>query len=203
MQNVTAILKQHTSMKKLPNFDIKPHGEISRAFLRQNILTFHRATEYIQNLSYGRNSNKEDLKSIFIEKKGTCSTKHAVLKQLANENDFKNIQLILGIFKMNPHNTPKVQKTLLENNLKYIPEAHNYLKYENEIFDYTKQNSSSAGFVNDLLFETEIQPNEINNFKIQIHKDYLINWLNENNNINYSLDELWKIREQCIEDLSK
>lgn len=39
--------------------------------------------------------------------------------------------------------------------------AYNYLKYENKIFDFTKRNSLSTYFVNDLLFETEIQPNEI------------------------------------------
>jgi|SRR5690554_728177 hypothetical protein len=190
-------------MNQLPNFDIKSDREISTEFLCRNILTFHQATEYIQNLSYGRNSNKDDLKTIFTDDKGTCSTKHAVLKQLANENDFKNIKLILGIFKMSADNTPKVEKTLSENKLKYIPEAHNYLMYENKIFDFTKQNSSSADFIDDLLFETEIQPNEINQPKIQIHKKFLVNWLNENNNINYSLDELWKIREQCIQDLSE
>lgn len=190
-------------MNNLPNFNIKPKGEISQEFLKRNILKFHHATEFIQNLNYGRNSDKDDLKTVFIDNKGTCSTKHAILKQLANENDFDSIKLTLGIFKMSAGNTPKVGNTLSDNNLIYIPEAHNYLKYKNEIFDFTKQNSSSNDFVSDLLFETEIQPNEINQSKIQIHKAFLINWLNENNDINYSLEELWKIREQCIQDLSE
>jgi len=190
-------------MNQLPNFDIKSDREISTEFLRRNILTFHQATEYIQNLSYGRNLNKDNLKTIFTDNKGTCSTKHAILKQLANENNFDSFKLTLGIFKMSADNTPKVANTLTKHNLEYIPEAHNYLKYENKIFDFTRRNSSSADFVNDLLFQTEIQPNEINQAKIQIHKKFLVNWLNENNNINYSLDELWKIREQCIQDLSE
>jgi hypothetical protein len=188
-------------MNKLPNFEIKPTREISKEFSKRNILTFHEATQYIRNFSYGRNSSKDDLKIIFTENKGTCSTKHAILKQLADENNFLNIKLMLGIFKMNAENTPKVENTLLKNNLKYIPEAHNYLKYENNFFDFTK--SSSADFVKDLLFETEIPPNEINQPKIQIHKKFLINWLNENKDINYSLDEIWQIREQCIQDLSE
>lgn len=189
-------------MNKLPNFDIEPIGEISKEFLKRNILTFHQATKYIQNLSYGRNPNKDDLKTIFTDNKGTCSTKHAVLKQLANENGFDGIKLTLGIFKMSEENTPKVGNTLSKKHLKYIPEAHNYLKYENDFFDFTNRNSLPVNFMNDLLFETEIQPNEINQPKTQIHKNFLINWLNENNDINYSLDELWEIREQCIQDLS-
>lgn len=99
-------------MNELPNFDIKPDGEISKEFLKRNILTFHQATEYIRNLSYGRNSNKDDLKTIFTDNKGTCSTKHAILKQLANENNFDNIKLILGIFKMGTDYTPKLANTL-------------------------------------------------------------------------------------------
>jgi hypothetical protein len=190
-------------MNKLPNFDIKSDAKISREFLKRNILTFHQATKYIQNLDYGRNENKDDLSTVFTDNKGTCSTKHALLKQLADENAFTHIKLVLGIFKMSAASTPKIGNTLSKNNLKYIPEAHNYLKYGNIIFDFTKQNSSSADFIDDLLFETEIQPNEISQHKIQMHKTFLTNWLNENNNINYSLDELWKIREQCIQDLSE
>lgn len=190
-------------MNQIPNFDIKSDREISKEFLKRNILTFHQATEFIQNLKYGRNSNKDDLKTIFTDNKGTCSTKHAVLKQLANENEFDNIKLIIGIFKMNAQNTPKVGSTLSKNNLKYIPEAHNYLKYGNDIFDFTKPNSLLEDFINDLIFETEIQPTEINQHKIKIHKNFLISWINENYETKYSLDELWKIREQCIQDLSE
>ena len=190
-------------MNKLPNFDIKPNGEISKEFLKRNILTFHQATEYIQNLPYGRNSNKDNLKTIFTDNKGTCSTKHAVLKQLADENDFESIKLILGIFKMNARNTPKISKTLAKNSLDYIPEAHNYLKYGTEIFDFTKRNFSISDFSNDLIYETEIQPSKINQPKIEIHKSFLADWLNKNPKIDYSIEELWKIREQCIQDLSE
>ncbi|WP_293917554.1 MULTISPECIES: hypothetical protein [unclassified Sphingobacterium] len=90
-----------------------------------------------------------------------------------------------------------------EKHIEYIPEAHTYLKYEDHYFDFTKRNSSPGDFVNDLLFETEIQPTEINQHKIQIHKSFLRNWLNENKDVNYSLDELWQIREQCIHALSE
>src|SRR5690606_7655926 len=128
---LAVILTKLSSMNQLPNFDIKSDREISTEFLRRNILTFHQATEYIQNLSYGRNLNKDNLKTIFTHNKGTCSTKHAILKQLANENNFNSFKLTLGIFKMSADNTPKVANTLTKHNLEYIPEAHNYLKYEN------------------------------------------------------------------------
>ncbi|WP_312196120.1 hypothetical protein [Epilithonimonas vandammei] len=109
---------------------------------------------------------------------------------------------------MNGNNTPKI-KSVLETlrepqseSLNYIPEAHNYLKFKNQILDFTKKNSSENDFINDLLEETEIQPHQINQFKIEFHKNYLKKWLSEHPEIHYSLDELWNIRELCIAHLS-
>lgn len=189
-------------VKELPDFAIQPNGEISKEFLLLDIRTFHQATDLIKSLDYGRNTNKNNLKTVFSDNRGTCSTKHAVLKQLADEHNFKQIKLVLGIFKMNGINTPKVADRLRENNLTYIPEGHNYLKYKNQIFDFTKLGYSPLKFVTDLLFEIEIQPDEIHEPKMEIHKKYLVEFLKNNKTINYSLDELWAIREKCIQDLS-
>ena len=190
-------------MASLPDFEIRSNGNISKEFLKRDIISFHQAAVYIQNLAYGRNSNKDDLTTLFTDNKGTCSTKHAVLKQLAIENEINDINLMLGIFRMNALNTPRVGNTLSENYLYYIPEAHTYLKYEDNYFDFTKRTSSPGSFINDLLFETEIQPSEINRHKIRIHRAFLVHWLTENNNISYSLDEIWEIRERCIQVLSE
>ena len=189
-------------MNELPNFKIQQNGEISTEFLKRNIHTFSEATEFINNLNYGRNENKNDLKTIFTDNCGTCSTKHSILKKLAEENNKSEIKLILGIFKMNANNTSEIKETLKKNNLEYIPEAHNYLKYVNEIYDFTKIGSKPSDFENDLLEEIEILPNQITTFKVEYHKKFLQNWLNENNNIELNLNELWKIREECIQNLT-
>jgi hypothetical protein len=189
-------------MKELPNFKIQQNGEISLEFLKRNIYTFSEATKYINNLNYGRNENKDDLKTIFDDNCGTCSTKHSILKKLAEENNENDIKLILGIFKMNASNTYEIKETLERNKLEYIPEAHNYLKYENTIYDFTKIGSKPSDFENDLLEEIEILPNQITIFKVEYHKKFLQNWLNKNNNIKLNLIELWKIREECIQNLT-
>lgn len=189
-------------MINLPNFKIQPLGEISNEFLAREIYNFNEATNFVANLSYGRNKDKNDLKTIFTDNSGTCSTKHALLKKLADENGFSEIKLILGIFKMNSENTIEISKTLNKNNLEYIPEAHNYLKFKNQIFDFTKANSKPSDFENDLIEEIEILPSQISNYKIQLHKNHLQNWLNKNIEIEFTLNEIWKIREQCIQDLS-
>jgi hypothetical protein len=196
------------------NFEINSNDEISQLFLKNGCSDFHSASEFVRNLPYQRNLNKDNLATVFIDGCGTCSTKHAILKILAEENNQTDFKLILGIFRMNGNNTPKI-KTVLEtlrpfdklrtgqsDNLEYIPEAHNYLKFKNQILDFTKKNSSENDFIYDLLEETEIQPHQINQFKIEFHKNYLRKWLVENPKIPFSLEELWKIRELCIQALS-
>lgn len=190
-------------MNVLPDFKIEQKGKIADDFLKSHITTFHKAVVYIQNLEYGRNSNKDDLNTVFTDNKGTCSTKHAVLKQLCIEHGMDQVKLFVGIFKMNAVNTPMVGERLRSNHLSYIPEAHTYLKYKGHYYDFTTKTSSPNDFVDDLLFETEIQPSQINSDKIQLHQDYLRKWLNENTVIGLSLDEIWHIREQCILDLSR
>lgn len=186
-----------------PNFDIAPNGAISRAFIQKNILAFDEACKMVGKMHYGRNTNKENLLQIFLDDCGTCSTKHALLKALAIENNFESIQLMIGIFKMNAMNTPKIKTVLEQYQLNYIPEAHCYLKYHHQILDFTKVNAKPSDFVDDLLEEIEIFPHQIGAFKINFHQNYLDHWLKRNPQIKYELSHLWAIREQCIQKLSE
>lgn len=185
-----------------PDFNIKPKGKISGHFLKNYIQTFKQATGFIQNLPYGRNANKEDLSTLFADGCGTCSTKHAILKLLADENNFKGISLVCGLFKMNGKNTPEIAERLTEHGLEYLPEAHNYLKYEDRIYDFTTPALKGFDFADDLIEEIEIRPDQITEYKVNYHKQFLKSWLETNSNIKYSLSELWSIREQCIQDLT-
>ncbi|MGE6397695.1 hypothetical protein [Chryseobacterium scophthalmum] len=187
----------------MKNFAInKNKGIISEEFLNKNILDFHSACKYVSELPYKRNSDKNNIKCIFDDLGGTCSTKHAALRKLTLENHQSNVKLILGIFKMDAEYTFKIKNTLDKFSLNYIPEAHNYLKIDNEYFDFTKPNSEYSQFKNKLLVEKEIECNEIMTEKVLFHKRFLENWLSDEN-ISYSLDEIWEIREQCIKDLQK
>ncbi|MBX3163364.1 MAG: hypothetical protein KF900_02700 [Bacteroidetes bacterium] len=185
-----------------PDFYINSSGKISTEFVRRNILTFNQAALFIRQLPYGRNSNKNDLTTLFLDNCGTCSTKHALLKQLAIENNFDEMKLIVGLFKMNGKNTPEVSTTLKRNHLEYIPEAHCYLRYKNLILDYTKQNSKPSDFIDDLIEEIEISPNQIADYKVNYHKNYLVTWLDKTEQLNLTLSDLWTIREQCIQNLA-
>ena len=183
------------------NFNIESESRCSKLCLAHGIKDFRSLCNHIKNLPYGRTKNRSDYASVLIENKGTCSTKHALLKQVAIENNQDAIQLYLGIYKMKDSNTKGVKEILKNNNLDYIPEAHTYLKIEGKIIDITRNTISSESFENTLLLETEILPNQIAEYKIQLHKAYLTQWLS-NNKLNYSFEDIWGIRELCIAVLS-
>lgn len=177
-------------------------GAISESFTAIGINTFQQANKWVSDLDYKRNHDKNNVLTLFEEQCGTCSTKHALLKRLADENGNESIKLILGIFTMNSKNTPKIKDVLAKYDLKYIPEAHNYLRNHNHILDYTGIGVNETKFELDLLEEVEIGPDQITDYKVQYHKEFLSRWI-ETNKIPYTLDKLWKIREECIAALAR
>jgi len=181
------------------NFELESNYFLSESFLELDIKTFSEAMRFIKNLPYGRNANREDFTLVLKEQKGTCSSKHALLKSLADENHHFEVKLMLGIFKMNGSNTPKIKSVLEKYQLDYLPEAHNFLKIEDEIFDCTNAHSSDLNFRKDLMVVYEIQPEDVIQKKIEIHQDFLKSWCQENQ---LKFQEIWEIRENCIAALS-
>ena len=157
--------------------------------------------QHVRHLNYGRNSNNADFSLVLTEARGTCSSKHALLKKLAVLNHVPGVKLMLCIFKMNNINTPKIGNTLLENGLKYLPEAHCYLKIDNQTYDFTNLNSEFEKIKNDIIEEHEIEAEQVTTYKSEYHQKYLVVWI-ELNNLGMDISRLWEVREQCILKLS-
>lgn len=182
------------------NFRITHDGKVSDSFRAKGVTDFEGAANYIRQLPYGRNANKLDLLTVFTDGCGTCSTKHALLKLLANEQGVGDeLELVMGIIKMNADNTPRVKHILEQYNLPYIPEAHMYLKLNDEVLDYTAASFNTSGHDRaDVISETGIEHDEITDHKVSYQKAFMKQWLAEHPEIPYSLDELFAIREACI-----
>lgn len=183
------------------DFSISSGRPVSDKFIELGITSFAKAAQYVQQLPYKRNSNKSDILGPLKEQQGTCSTKHALLAQLAFENKHADIVLKLGIFRMGAKYSPAVGKVLSKYGLEFIPEAHNYLCYKGQVFDFTTPDASPDKFFDDLIVEITIDPNEITDFKVSYHKELLQKWILYTP-LSFTLDELWKIREECIAALS-
>ena len=165
-------------------------------------MNFETLIEKVKNIPYGRNANRYDFSLVLSENKGTCSSKHAFLKDFADNNRIENVKLYIGIFKMNETNTPKLGDLLSNNKIKYIPEAHCYLKINQVPVDVTTVDSFYDKIKQDIVEEIEITPNQVSDFKVTYHKAFLKNWIKETNQ-NNTFEEIWEIREQCISKLSE
>ena len=102
---------------------------------------------------------------------------------------------------MKEANTPGVGLVLNETLLSYIPEAHNYLLYQDQRFDVTGIAPAEQSPFDVLLSEVAIRPQQIGDWKVHFHQNYLQAWL-QKEGLAYSLDEIWAIREKCIAALS-
>jgi len=181
---------------------LKPSGPLSQALLSRNIASFKDAAGFICQLPYGRNANREDALLLLSENCGTCSSKHAFLKQLAIEQDLESVELILCIYLMSSENTKGIGNHLTENQLSAIPEAHCYLRVEGLRYDFTRPGASIQPIEAAILEEKVILPHQVGDFKPRYHRQYMDQWrLKEG--ISYSLEELWAIRERCIQTLSE
>ncbi len=190
-------------MELIPNFPISNRGRFSFELINKGVRDFHAAIEYIKNLPYGRISLKDKLELVVIEGRGTCSTKHSILIAVAEENGFKDLKLKLGIYKMDNTNTPGVAPVLEKFGLNYLPEAHNYIEYKNKRYDFTFIEGPASSPFDSLMEEVDIQLNQIQDYKVDYHRAFLGDWLKKTKlQGRWNLDKLWKVREDCIKELS-
>jgi hypothetical protein len=134
---------------------------------------------YVALLPYRRNQYKKNLLCVADEKCGTCSTKHVLLKKVAEEHGHDEIHLVIGIFLLNQHNTPKAKSILNSFYLRGFPEAHCYLTFDAKIYDFTFP-SGSFNFAHDLLEEHVVTADEVATKKLGLHKQFMRNWQNKN-----------------------
>ena len=187
-------------MKK--DYKLTSKDKLTELAKSNGIETWNELTEFIKNLPYGRNENRTDFGLVLSEKKGTCSSKHALLKSIADLNNVPNIELIIGIYRMNESNTPNIGTELTDNSIEFIPEAHCYLKINGKRTDLTGEQSEFMKIERDIIKEKLIEPNQVAEFKVDYHKKFIEDWLKETNS-EFEFDQIWRIREKCIVNLTE
>lgn len=176
------------------------NGELSTECVDRGIISFLSFIEWVEQLPYKRNSDRANFKLVFEEECGTCSTKNALIKGIADENGWSFVQLFLGIYKMDEQTNPGIGQILKGYDLPYLPEAHTYLKFNDVLHDYTGLSIGDIPFSDQLLNEIEIKPEQIGDFKLNLHKDFMKDW---SKSVGFSFAEMWNLRESCILHLSK
>jgi hypothetical protein len=192
------------SWEVLPQVALQSVGPLSAEFIARGIPDFRAAGRYLQGLPYGRTEDRADFWAVLCEGKGTCSTKHALLAALAREQDLP-VVLTLGIYAMHERNTPGVGAVLTRYGLTALPEAHCYLTYEGRRIDVTRSGAEPTEPIAQWLYEEAIVPEQIGDYKVTLHRQYLQTWVTANAERvrRRSFEEVWRIREECIAALAQ
>lgn len=176
-------------------------GPVTQRFRAAGVSDFVGAADLVWRLPYGRITDRSQVWLVLEEGRGTCTTKHALLSELAQEQAI-DVQLILGIYEMSERNTPGVGAVLDKYGLACIPEAHCFLRYQGARIDVTGV-APGAEPIERFLHEEPITIEQIGAYKIDRHRRFLGAWLvGRDGAPALSLDEAWRIREECIAALS-
>ena len=179
------------------NFELVPGTTISDAFMAKGVTDFLSAANHIRDLPYGRNTNKANRLLVLSEGRGTCSGKHALLAELAEEH-LQPFELTFGFFKISTLTHPIVGPILEKHGLSYYPELHAYLVSNGSRYDFTGTENPVFPIF-EFLKELPVKPAQVESFKEQAHKEFLTTWLrSEGLTHRLNLEQLWAIREKCI-----
>ena len=175
---------------------------VSRAFISRGIHTFHEAIDYVHQCSYGRSLDQSDMTSVLHTGQGTCSSKHALLAQLALLYQIK-LQLQCAIISVEAENMPTIAPLLNALDINFFPEAHCFLEGEHGALDVTfKDQSIQPKFK--ILAQITLCPDEMRAYKVKWHQNYLKKWMKDLRlDQHYSLDDIWQKREAWIKVLSQ
>ena len=146
------------SYDKLPNAEIKPIGDLSKKFLELGIKNFKDACNYVHNIEYGYNTNYDDKFILFKEKKGSCTSKHAVIAGLAEE---LNIPLSkhVGVYKFTEEISTGTGQILRKYKIPYVPMIHCFLIYRDNQFDLTEGNCNGKNTsIEEFIHEEIVNP---------------------------------------------
>lgn len=175
------------------------NGPLSSKILDKGISNRSKLLSWLESLPYRRTSTTGAYHLVIDEECGTCSTKHALVKAIANENQWPDTDLYVGFFAMDSDIFPALSDILNQHELDYIPEAHTFLVIDGEYTDVSIKNSPITA---DHIFEEmEIEPENIGQMKESIHKGFIQEWIEEEK-VSLPFSEIWKIREACIMKLS-
>lgn len=177
---------------RLPAFFLDTGRPLGGEFAGLGLGGYRDAARHVRSLPYGRNSDRSDWRLVLAEGRGTCSTKHALLSELARENG-RHVALVLGVYEMDGGNTPGIGAVLERHGLPCVPEAHCYLAYEGARVDLTREGVS--GHMDGFLYEEEIEPRQIGDYKVEAHKRFVCLWAAERG---LDAGHVWRVREECI-----
>ena len=156
-----------------PDSAITSAGIISDEFLTLGVDRFIPACRYVHQLPYGYNSDRDDPMTLFKEKKGSCTTKHAVIATLAEELNLP-IHKTIGIYAMTDEIVTGTRLILEKYALPYVPMIHCFLEHADKRVDLTEGNHNGKNrSIEAFLFTHPVAPNIPAREEYRLYRDAL------------------------------
>ncbi|HSO20241.1 MAG TPA: hypothetical protein VLT88_12315, partial [Desulfosarcina sp.] len=125
-----------------------------KRFVGLGIESFHAACRFVHELPYGYNSDRDDQMTLFTEKKGSCTTKHAVIASLAEESGLP-VGKHIGIYAMTEAIVSGTDRILHQYGLPHLPMIHCFLVHGPHRVDLTEGNHNGKNRPIDEFLHTE------------------------------------------------
>ncbi len=187
-------------MLLLPDFPITRPGRFSDYFIERHVASFHEVVRYLERLPYQRLNDPRDYELVLSEGGGTFTARHAILTQLANEQQVTGLALALCVYDLSGDHWTEVGNVLGQYGLHRLPEVCGCIKYRKQFYSLEDVTAAKSGVVS----AVDIVPVQIGNFKRRYHSNYLANWATlENTGQSWSVAQLWSIRDQCLSALAQ
>jgi hypothetical protein len=177
-------------------------GDFGSAFIAVGCRTFRDAAALVRSLPYGRTTSRGDTRLALLERRGTCSTKHALLAPLAREQRIA-VQLVVGIYHMAEADTHGIGHILASRRLVSIPEAHCWLRYVGHDIDLTFARHQAGKSERHFFCEKYITPECVSTYSPLLHRREMQRWLNHLGRTDLTLDDAWAVWEACIAALQE
>jgi hypothetical protein len=182
-----------------PNASIIKKGIISEKFLNLGIDKLWNACQYVHDMPYGYNSNKDDILILLKEGYGSCTTKHAVIATLADELGIP-IYKSTGIYAMSEEIVTGTKLILDKYKLPYLPMIHCFLIYENYRVDLTEGNNNGKNHsIEEFLFTKKVIPNISEKDEYLIYREALKETiLKREEMINKEMNQVLQARQEGL-----
>lgn len=100
---------------------------------------------------------------------------------------------------MSERNTPGVGDVLAAACVDAIPEAHCYLTYQGQRYDFTGLASGQSSPFDSLIDERPVALHDLSSVKLAYHREAIARWAAK---VGLSFERAWQLREECIASLA-
>jgi hypothetical protein len=100
---------------------------------------------------------------------------------------------------MSERNTPGVGSILAAAGVDVIPEAHCYLTYEGQRYDFTGLVAGQVSPFDSLMDERSVAPDDLPPVKLKYHLEAIARWATQ---VGFDFERAWQLREECIASLA-